>query len=218
MKTPAWLTQNNFPFLWSAMQLTIGGSIDKARLYREFARGKRTILEIGCSTGNTAFAFSEIPELDYVGLDIDPVVIAYAKKKFRNKPNFQFICQDVQTFSQTNRRFDLVLLAGVLHHVGDSDGIALLQACKAMVSREGAFVAIDPMRPGKDSTWLIHTFMGSLEKGQFVRSDEEYRALFLKAGLSVAAFKKVLIGATPFSMPKVSEFASYVFDPGSPNR
>ena len=78
---------------------------------------------------------------------------------------------------------------------------------------EGAIMVSEPLRPSDRDAWLVHRFMAAFERGEYLRSDDEMRALIARAGLGLAAARQDLVGATPLSIPKVSRFGSYALTP-----
>lgn len=204
------LSQTRSPRLWQAFQFLIGGSIDKQRLYRSLLGERTHVLEVGCSLGNTAPAFLADPRARYTGLDIDPVVIAAARRRFEDVPNASFVCADLESYAaESPERFDAVFFAGVLHHVADALGVRLLAASKALVSEGGTILVSEPLRPSDRDSWLVHRFMALFERGEFLRSDQEMQSLIARSGLRLRSAREDLVGATPLSIPKVARFGSY---------
>ncbi len=208
MKTPAWLSQTHAPFLWEVFQLLLGSHKDKTSLYRSLAQGRTTVLEIGCSTGITASAFQKLPGIRYTGIDIDSSVIGYAKKKFRKRPNFDFVCEDLRSFTERKHGYDLVLFAGILHHVDDALGIELLRASTSLVDGQGTLAVIEPLFDARDRgfnrLWLKY-----LEKGEHVRTNDQMKELFDRAGLHVRSERQVMMGQTSLPLPKDARFGVY---------
>lgn len=213
MATP-WLSQTRSPLLWRAFQFLIGGTIDKQRLYRSLLGDRTHILEVGCSLGNTAPGFLTNPDVRYTGLDIDPVAIAHAQRRFASTPNATFVCAELATYAATAPdRFQVVFFAGILHHVPDDVFVHLLTAGKALLTDRGTLVVSEPLRPSEHDSWLVHRFMALFERGQHLRSDAEMRSLIARADLRVTAAHDDLVGATPLSIPKVARFGSYSLAP-----
>jgi cyclopropane fatty-acyl-phospholipid synthase-like methyltransferase len=141
------LTQSRFPTLWKIFQFLIGGTIDKRKLCILKYQGQQQILEVGCSLGNIATVFQNIPGIHYTGIDIDPVVIRYAQKDFSNYPNFRFLCEDLRDFSDRAGVFDYILFAGIIHHIEDALCKSLLSAAQKLMSEKGSLIVVDPLIP-----------------------------------------------------------------------
>lgn len=205
------LTQSRFPTLWKIFQFLIGGTIDKRKLCILKYQGQQQILEVGCSLGNIATVFQTFPDIQYTGIDIDPIVIQYAQKDFADYPNFRFLCQDLRDFSKKARDFDYVVFAGVLHHIEDDLCKSLLMSAQKLMPEKGCLVVVDPLLPEPEDNWFIHWFL-NLEQGQYVRkSSEMHQLLSNLPGLKLEAAEIHYVGAIPFSLPKCARFGVYSF-------
>ena len=75
------------------------------------------ILEIGCGQGAGArIIYDLFSPQRYVGIDLDPRMIARAEKK-RALPNATFSQGDVTSLAYPDATFDLVVDFGIIHHV-----------------------------------------------------------------------------------------------------
>ena len=207
-----WLTQTRFPRLWNCFQWTIGGTVDKRRLCLKYYTGQARILEVGCSTGNIAVAFLGRPGLRYVGVDIDRAAIALARRRFVRSDNFSFHCADLAEMAKSNARFDYVLLAGVLHHLADSEGGSLLHAAAKLLDDDGLLVVVDPVLPEPGDSRLLRLYLRTFEQGRYVRD----RAALTKRlgsvqGLVSCGSETCLVGATPIGLPKCARFGIWQF-------
>lgn len=204
-------TQSRFPTLWKIFQYSIGGTIDKRKLCILKYRGQKQVLEIGCSLGNIAKAFQKQFQIDYTGIDIDPVVIRYAEKDFAPWHNFRFLCQDFDGFvRETNHKFDYILFAGIFHHIDDQLCKSMLEVSQQIMPDEGIVVVVDLLMPEPQDNWFIHWFI-NLEQGKYVRKESEmYSILSNIPGLQLKEAEVHYVGATPFSLPKCAKFGVYV--------
>lgn len=187
------------------------GTIDKRKLCLLKYRGQKRILEVGCSLGNIAKVFLKIPDIDYTGVDIDPVVIRYAQKQFVSYANFRFYCGDLWDFAkQSDEQFDYILFAGILHHVDDAMCRRLVDAARYLISRNGTLVVVDPLIPEPDDTWLMKWFM-NLEQGKYVRrGGDMFKLLSSVPGFQCEVAEIHYVGATVFSLPICARFGLYV--------
>ena len=79
----------------------------------------------GCADGHIADTFSEF---DYRhGVDIDPVAIEAAKRRFRDRSNMHFIAADLCTRPFPPAEFDNILFACTIHHLDDESLLRLLK-------------------------------------------------------------------------------------------
>ena len=75
-----------------------------------------SILEIGCGIGTVSkLLIRMIPEGSFVGCDISPKSIEYARK-FNPENRAEFICTDMSDFDHQTK-FDLVVFPDVLEHI-----------------------------------------------------------------------------------------------------
>jgi len=203
------LSQSNFPLLWDWFQFWIGGTIDKRKLCSLDISGNERVLEVGCSTGNIAEIFARLPDVQYVGLDIDLAALKRASEKFKGASNLNFSGIPFLDYQQPEHPFDIVLFAGILHHIDDATVQAFLNHSKSLIKPDGKVIVVDPVLPEAQDPKLFHYF-SKLEQGQFVRSDTHLRKLLLDTvGLHITKSEAHFIGATPWSLPKVLRFGRY---------
>lgn len=203
-------TQSRFPLIWKVFQYCVGGTVDKRNLCAINYKRQKNVLEIGCSVGNIAEFFKSFPGINYTGIDIDPVVIKYAKKHFISFRNFRFICKNFQYFAkQSKEKFDYILFAGVLHHVDNMIFKDLLSASSQILEDNGTIAVVEPLMPTLRDNWFIRLFI-RFEQGKFVRDDAAMTKLLEtipELRLKTAGIHYV--GATPFSTPKCARFGVY---------
>lgn len=85
--------------------------------------GEKTILEIGCGTGNfTSLLADKFPAAKILALDFSKEMIAKASQKLRNN-TIQFICAEGEEFLEETaaKSFDLVVSNGSLQWFSDHD-------------------------------------------------------------------------------------------------
>ncbi len=145
----------------------------------------------------------------YTGIDVDPVAIAHARRHFASVPGFVFVCGDLTAEPFEGRRFDCVLLAGVLHHVDDAAAAGLMAAAAALIDPGGVVAVTDPLLPAPDDPWLVRRFI-RVEQGSHVRTGKELAALVAATpGLRPTRAEERLIPATPWGRPLVARFGVY---------
>lgn len=204
--------QSRFPRLWDAFQYIAGGVVDKRRLCTRHYQGHGRVLEVGCSVGNISEGFLSFPDTLYVGIDIDPVVIQRARMKFRGNAAFDFVCDDLRTYSTRSGRFCYILFAGCCHHMEDALCVALITTAVKMLEPGGVIVVVDPLLPKTSDPLGVRWYI-RLEQGQHVRSSEGMNRLLDGIdGVSVIGAEEELIGATPFRNPRCARFGTYVLN------
>ncbi len=203
-----WLSQSSSPRLWCLLQYAVGGTVAKRGLVTEHYRGQRRVLEIGCSAGNIAGAFRSNGELAYTGVDVDPVAIEYARRAFRRRPNFRFLCLDM-TRDRLAEEFDLVLVPGVLHHLEDDQCRRLLTAAESLLAPGALMLVIDPIRPGAAEGWLPRVF-ARIDRGRLRTEAETRETIRSVPSLTLLEGRRRLVGATPWGWPIVATFVVYL--------
>ena len=90
------------------------------------------ILEIGCSSG---YGTKILPKnVDYLGLDYDPVIINFANRNFGDE-NHKFICENINNFFKDGDMYDTIIAFEVLEHISNGKEIAqeLKKYCKNLL-------------------------------------------------------------------------------------
>lgn len=162
------------PAIYDRLQKLIGGKDARASFVLRFlsdASGKR-LLDLGCGT---AEILAWLPDdTDYVGYDVSPDYIAAARQRFQGRGAF-YCAQFDASRLQEHPLFDLVLMAGLLHHLDDPEAAALLKLARRALSPAGRLVTIDGCFAAGQSpaAWLLI----ALDRGRNVRRPEGYEAL-----------------------------------------
>jgi SAM-dependent methyltransferase len=96
----------------------------------------KTVLDVGCATGGFYRIMRAFhPEIQYVGVDISPDLVAQAKRDY---PEAEFHVSDGVHLDFLDRTFDLVHSSGVLHL-----NSAYRQMVQAMWARAGRYLLCD---------------------------------------------------------------------------
>lgn len=151
----------------------------KKIIKEEFSKKKYTnVLDIGCGTGVLSTLFNK---KYYLGFDIDENLIGYAKAK---RPQYDFKVGDATNF-KFKKKFDFVLVSGVIHHLDDKQVYKTLKLINLHLRRHGKAVLIEAIPPVKK--WnLLGKIIRDIDRGAHIREVEEYNKLVKKC------FKKVI--------------------------
>ncbi len=203
------LNQSDFPKLWSMFQYLWGGPTAKRKLAAKYFPGRGRVLEVGCSTGMIAPAFGPRTGVSYLGVDIDPAVINYARKAFSGIPGFDFQLSEHDPPNYGNSVFDFVLIAGVLHHIDDDGCRGVLRAAASAVKKDGVIAVSEPLLPLRTDPFLVQQFI-RIEQGAHVRTGQDLRSLLTSVpGILIEDSEQVLIGANAAGWPKVARFGVF---------
>ena len=134
--------------------------------------GLRT-LDLGCGPGEFADEFAGD---DYVGADLNSRYIAHAQ---RTRPG-TFVVADARKVDLPDRRFDQVLIFGLLHHLPDDDVRAVLAEARRLLVPGGRILAVEDI-PAISRLNLIGHLIHNVENGEHIRPPAEYRRLYTEA-------------------------------------
>ncbi len=164
------------PRLWNSLRCLVeqGFHGEKRVIEQELAPwsdvGQREFLDFGCGTGEFAACF---PAAHYVGIDLSATYIHFAA---RARPG-RFLVSSGDTLPLDNQRFDAALVLGVLHHLPDALVCAAMRELHRVL-RPGAVALVMEDIPPPDIWNVGGHVMHWLDRGGFIRSEADYRALF----------------------------------------
>ena len=204
------LSQSIFPGLWLNMQKTIGGTPSKQGFAKKWYFGQKRILEIGCSVGNISSCFIGFKDIDFVGIDIDNVVIEIAKRHFCKHQNFSFQNCYLADFINRGNKFDYILFAGIIHHIDDETAVQMLKDVKKLALSNASIVIYEPEKPHENDSFIVRNFLKILEQGQFVRSRNGYKSLIEQAGLKILDSSSEMVSPGIVKRPYVARFSLFL--------
>lgn len=142
------------------------------------------VLDVGCGTGALTNMFSP---MNYFGFDFDHGSILQAKQSF---PKHQFIEADAVKPPLGNKKFDLVLISGVLHHLNNSDLTSALKAIKLHLNKSGRLIIIEAIPP--IFYWnIIGHILRSMDQGRNIRNLANYVRLIKKYFKIIDSYQKI---------------------------
>lgn len=171
----------SIPQVYTLWQNIIGDYKLRKIYCRDFVKAKEEdrILDIGCGPANMVEFLPD--NIDYVGFDDSEEYIKNAKKKFPNSQtsgNYSFFQERVNFAQDFDEKFDIIMANAILHHIDDEEAEKLISFAAVNLSENGRFITHDGCFVENQSfikKWLlIH------DRGQFVRTKEEYFKLFSK--------------------------------------
>jgi SAM-dependent methyltransferase len=165
------LTQ--MPQLYAGLQNMLGGSRTRDEIVTQYLRPQtgHSILDIGCGS---ASLLSELGEVTYTGLDLNPRHIEAARLQHSTKATFY--CGTLSGLSEIVRGpFDIAMCIGVLHHLADQEVGELCSLVAQRLKQGGRFVAIDPAFVNGQNP--IARWLATRDSGQAVRTPDGYANL-----------------------------------------
>lgn len=173
----------SLPAIYSAYQNAIGARQFRQRVIAEYFRcepGCR-ILDVGCGPADY---LEDIEHVDYFGIDISPAYIAAAQRRFGGKGRF-VVGGIEQVEGAAGQQFDIILASGLLHHLDDLSALRLFRSARPLLLPGGRVLTIDCCYVAQQSRFA--RFLIRNDRGQCVRTPDEYRAIALSAFPSVVA-------------------------------
>lgn len=163
------------PQAWNILRRVVENGFrgERAVIERELAPwrdvGQREFLDFGCGTGEFAPAF---PPTYYTGVDLARYYVQYAGRHYPGR----FAVASGAAIGLSGERFDAALVLGVFHHMPD----ALVRASVAELHRvlkPGATLLVMEDTPPPDPWNVAGHLMHWLDRGGYIRTNQEYRAL-----------------------------------------
>jgi SAM-dependent methyltransferase len=153
-----------------------------------------SVLDFGCGTGIYSEKF-----LDsfYIGIDPLDSCIARAKSKYGETQSRKFLVGDETILSIfIDRKFDLILAMGVLHHMEDRKASVFLSEAIRLLKSNGVLVCLEPLYFEGQSK--ISRFMVSRDRGKYARNEPGYKRLFPSGTQGVVLERKLGLLRIPY--------------------
>lgn len=147
------------PYVYN-LRFLVAGKQKKTKQYiidNYHAYHCKSVLDIGCGTGDFANLFSQE---EYLGIDLNPTYIKYAKQKYPHR----FICDDILTHSFNGHTFDASLFISTLHHFSNNDIRDIFPKITAVTKKIVIIVDLNP------ETSLLKKSFIQIDRGHYVRT------------------------------------------------
>ncbi len=156
----------------------------------------KSLLEIGCGCGYTAdYLSNQINR--FVGIDYSKELIKYAELNNSDK-DVKFICENINDF-QTEEKFSVILMIGVLHHMPEPSKI--LSHIKQFLTKDGTVIINEPQRGNPMITFLRY-LRKRLDKNyssdQVEFSEQDLIDMFNNSGYEINIYSQGFL-TTPFA-------------------
>ncbi len=110
------------------------------------------LVEVGCGSGRVlAHCAEAMPQMsDFIGVDINPVIIAHDRTAFAPNPRLQFLAADASVWLQKNARPGTILLTygGVMEYFSAETLSAMF--CGLAQHHPAAVALVEPVDPDHD--------------------------------------------------------------------
>jgi SAM-dependent methyltransferase len=185
------------PFLYNAFQAAVGATALRRRLIQNHVRAKAgdKLIDIGCGS---APVLQWLPDVEYIGLDINPDCIALARRTYGNRGTF--VVGDPQLVRGDSRfeAADIVMAIGVLHHLDDEEAAHCIRFAYDALKLKGRFVCHEACWIPKQGA--ISKYIMSTDRGRNIRTEQQYRQLASKVFKRVDAW----VDTKPMRIPYVT--------------
>lgn len=185
------------PFLYNLFQGVVGGNALRRRIIQNYARARPgdKVIDIGCGS---AQALQSLPDVEYLGLDIDPDYIAFARRTYGDKGTFAI--GDTRSLRGDSRfkDADIVMAVGVLHHLGDEEAADCMRFAHDALKKGGRLIC-------HDACWIpnqgaFSKCIMSYDRGRNIRTEQQYCQLAAKIFRNVHAW----VNTKPMRIPYVT--------------
>jgi len=160
------------PGAYSLLQRLLDGSKSLSLFVQDHLRpqpGDR-ILDIGCGTGEI---LDHLPEVEYVGIDINRRYIEAARERYGDRGEFHQI--DVRDAQFPSGSFNIVSAVALLHHLDDEGAASVFELGSGVITDSGRMGTVDPTfthDQDRLARWVI-----SKDRGACVRGPQDYADL-----------------------------------------
>lgn len=124
------------------------------------------MIEIACGTGRTTHKFFRYQKLKKIFcLDISKDMLEVLKKKLSNKERkrAEFICEEATDFfKNTNKKFDIILIEGSLHHILDYE--KLLDYSSKKLKPAGFYCIFGEPTPKEEFNFYVEEIISTWDR------------------------------------------------------
>lgn len=158
------------PLLYSLAMRALGSPRTREVHVSRYIRPQKgdRMLDVGCGVADI---LDSLPEVSYLGIDINPLYIESARHNYGHRASF--LCQDVTLIKEDEYEpFDIILATGLLHHLSDAESLTLLRVCRKLLKPSGRMITFDGCRTPDQhpfDTWMLNN-----DRGKYVRSRAGY--------------------------------------------
>lgn len=129
----------------AAMRMAVGGQfeavgiLERETLIHHGLRRGDYLVDVGCGSGRLAKPLAEYLEGNYLGIDVVPELVAYARRLVP-RPDWRFEVAKGLTIAETDGRADMVCFFSVLTHLLHEESYKYLLEAKRVLKPRGKIV------------------------------------------------------------------------------
>ncbi len=165
-----------FTFIYRTFQYLSHKKNTYKFIYQNIVKTEQQSIVLDCGCGPAQYR-ELIKCKKYVGIDFNEKYINKAIKKF---PKDDFFISDIVNFDfKRTEKFSQILLLGLLHHLNDHNSKNLINILKNQLKDDGKIVTFDPLYvfDKKDTYTKLANYFASKDRGNYVRTEDEYKKL-----------------------------------------
>jgi SAM-dependent methyltransferase len=147
--------------------LEAGFAGERRVLHAERCAAAAAVLDLGCGTGALAGMFDAHR---YVGVDMSVPYLARARDKHRHH---RFVAMDGCGLAFRSHAFDIVVVGGVIHHLGDTEAARFLGEARRVLRPRGRLVLWEDV-PTRSAWNVVGRLVQRLDEGDHIRPAEHY--------------------------------------------
>ncbi|MBU1091769.1 class I SAM-dependent methyltransferase [Patescibacteria group bacterium] len=111
---------------------------EKKEILNEISWEEKTVLDVGCGTGELAYLVARKGARSVLGVDYSKKAIEIADKSYKSL-NPSYRCEDI---SDVRGKFDVIVMAGVLEHIDNP--LLFLKKTKNLLNKKGSIILTCP--------------------------------------------------------------------------
>ena len=163
----------SLPVVYSLFSTLLGGHRVRTECVAKYIRPKSSdrVLDCGCGPADL---LEYLPDVDYVGIDIDAEYVTAARSRYGDRATFRLGPLGEDTMTE-EAHYDLVIAWGVLHHLDDDRVTEFTRLARQSLKPTGRLVTLDPCYT--DDQFRIARYFADRDRGQHVRSLEVWTHL-----------------------------------------
>jgi ubiquinone/menaquinone biosynthesis C-methylase UbiE len=196
--------------LYDPLVKLLGGDVARrALLDQAFIQPGHRVLDVGCGTGTLVVLIKRLhPDVDVIGLDPDPRVLARARRKAeRASVSIQFDHGFSDALPYTDASVDRVYSSFMFHHLQRDEKQGTLREVRRVLRPGGVFRLLDFGGPESgDNGFLAHLIHSS----HHLRDNSEERIVALLNQAGLVGPKKVSQGAMLFGRVRTNYYQASV--------
>jgi SAM-dependent methyltransferase len=116
------------------------GSVELSILNAAGLREIGYVIDVGCGSGRLGLALRSFPNIKFMGIDIVPEMIAFAREKCE-RPDWRFLVVEGLSIPENDGLADYVSLFSVITHLKPQESLQYLRDAKRTLKRGGKIVA-----------------------------------------------------------------------------